>query len=348
MTSLTNEAYVGTLYADKVNYTTLNPSGGGVAPISNPMTSDLDCDGAGGPYSITNAQNITAVNVDFTTSTPAIPTGFVNNPMTEELKGGGQNFTNVNDVGCASLTATGLVSGVGITSTAGVSATTLSVSGNTTIGGALVMTGGFTANGGLTINGNETINGPATITGTLGCGALTCSSLSATAGPNTLGGATTINNVMNANGGLSVVGNYTGGGSLNMTGNAIISGSMRCNQLIMASTNLGSYAIPVDLSAATPTINITGKSKGSITCFNAASATYPVIKIETGIANASKNGSMFVSVAQLNSAAGTNQTLLKYRLEDGTPQTEINLFCTMAGATPSGNPVRVNVMYIPD
>jgi len=348
MSSLTNDAYVGTLNADTVNYTTLNPSGGGVAPITNPMTSDLNCDGAGGPYSITNANNITCVNIDFTTSVPPIPTGFVNNPMTEELKGNGQNFTNVNDIGCASLTATGLVQGVGITSTGGASATTLSVSGNTTIGGALGMSGGFTANGGMTINGNETVNGPSTITGTLQCGPLSCTSLSTTAGPNTLGGATTVSGVVNANGGISVVGNYAGGGNLALTGNGTIGDYMNCRSLIMQNTGLGTYSSPIDLSGATQTINIIGKSKGSITCYNAGSAVLPVIKVETGVTNASKNGSMFVSVAQLNSSAGTGQTMDKYRIEDGTPQTELNVYVTMVGVVPAGNPIRINVLYIPD
>tara|TARA_R110002126_G_scaffold45189_1_gene128453 strand:+ start:626 stop:1666 length:1041 start_codon:yes stop_codon:yes gene_type:complete len=346
MTSLTNDAYVGTLTADVVNYTTLNPTGGSVAPITNPMTSDLDCDGAGGPYSITNADNITCNNIDFTTSVPPIPTGFVANPMTEELKGGGQNFTNVNDIGCASLTATGLVSGVGITSTAGATATTLSVSGDTTIGGALTMTGGFTANGGIVVNGNETINGPSTTTGTLGCAGLTCAGLTATAGPNTLNGSTTINGQMNANGGIAVVGNYAGGGSIGATGNATINGNLLCGRLIMGSTNLGSFATPVDLSGATPTINITNKSKGSITCYN-ASAVYPVIKVETGITNASKSGSLIVSVSQLSST-GLPQTLTQTRIEDGTPQTELNVYITMASGTTAGNPIRVNVMYIAD
>ncbi len=256
MTSLTNDAYVGTLNADTVNYTTLNPSGGGVAPITNPMTSDLDCDGAGGPYSITNANNITCVNIDFTTSTPAIPTGFVANPMTEELKGGGQNFVNVNDIGCATLTASGLVSGAGITSTGGASTTTLSVSGDTTIGGALTMTGGFTANGGMTINGNETVNGPCTVTGTLQSGPLNCTALTTTAGPNTLGGATTVSGVINANGGISVVGNYASGGNMACTGNGTIGGYMNCRSLIMQNTGLGSYSIPIELSGPTQTINI--------------------------------------------------------------------------------------------
>jgi len=345
--SLGRDAYVGILNADTVNYTTLNPTGGGVAPITNPMTSDLDCDGAGGPYSITNADNITCVNIDFTTSNPPIPTGFVNNPMTEELEGGGQNFVNVNDIGCNSLTASGLVQGVGITSTGGVSATTLSVSGDTTIGGSLLMDGGFTANGGLTINGNETVNGPSTITGTLGVGGvLTCAGLVATTGPNSVGGSLTVSGPINANGGLAVVGNYVGGGGISATGNGSIGGYLNCNQLIMSSTNLGSYAIPIDLSGPTQTINITNRSKGSITCYS-GTATFPVIKVETGVANASKNGSLFVSVAQLNSV-GADATMDYYRVEDGTPQTELNVYVKMIASVPAGSPVRVNVMYIKD
>ena len=346
MTSLTNDAYVGTLTAEVVNYTTLNPAGGSTAPINNPMTSDLDCDGAGGPYSITNANNITCNNIDFTTSVPPIPTGFVANPMTEELLGGGQNFTNVNDIGCVSLTATGLVSSVGITSTAGVSATTLSVSGNTTIGGALTMTNGFTANGGIVVNGNENVNGPSTTTGTLGCAGLNCVGLTSTAGPNVLNGSTTINGAMNANGVLAVVGNYAGGGSLGAIGNAVINGYLLCDRLIMGSTNLGSYATPINLSGPTQTINITNKSKGSIVCYS-STAVYPVIKVETGVANASKSGSLIVSVSQLNSA-GASQTLTQTRIEDGTPQTELNVYITMFSGTTAGNPVRINVMYIAD
>ena len=346
MSSLTNDAYVGTLTAEVVNYTTLNPAGGTTAPITNPMTSDLDCDGAGGPYSITNADNITCNNINFTTSVPPIPTGFVANPMTEELQGGGQNFTNVNDIGCASLTATGLVSGVGITSTAGASATTLSVSGDTTIGGALTMNGGFTANGGIVVNGNETINGPSTTTGSLSCAGLTCVGLTSTAGPNTLNGSSTISGAMNANGGIAVVGNYAGGGDIGSTGNATINGLLKCGRLIMGSTNLGSYSTPIDLSGPTQTINITNKSKGSITCWSATAA-YPVIKVETGVANASKNGMLIVSVAHLNSG-GVGQTLDKVRITDGTPQTELSVYITMAAGTNAGNPVRVNVMYVAD
>jgi len=344
MTSLTNDAYVGTLNAEVVNYTTLNPSGGGAAPITNPMTSDLDCDGAGGPYSITNANNISCVNIDFTTSVPPIPTGFVNNPMTEELEGNGQNFTNVNDIGCDSLTASGLVSGVGITSTAGASATTLSVSGDTTIGGALTMTGGFTANGGIVVNGNETINGPSTTTGTLGCGAITCVGINSTAGPNTLAGATTITNAVNANGGISVTGNYAGGGSIGLTGNGTIGGYVSCNQLIMGSTNLGSFDFPVDMSGPTQTINITNKSKGSITCWSATAA-YPVFKVETGVANASKSGMLIVGVT---APGGTGQTLTETRITDGTPNTELSVYITMVLGTTAGNPIRINVMYVAD
>ena len=346
MASLTNDAFVGTLTAEVVNYTTLNPSGGTTAPITNPMTSDLDCDGAGGPYSITNADNITCNNIDFTTSVPPIPTGFVANPMTEELKGGGQNFTNVNDIGCVSLTATGLVSGVGITSTAGVSGTTLSVSGDTTIGGSLTMTGGFTANGGIVVNGNETINGPSTTTGTLSCAGLTCAGLTSTAGPNTLGGSTTINGAMNANGGLGVVGNYAGGGDIGATGNATINGFLLCGRLIMGSTNLGSYTTPIDLTGPSQIINITNKSKGSITCWSATAA-YPLFKVETGVANASKNGMLIVSVAQLNSG-GAAQTLNEVRITDGTPQTELWVNVIMNAATTPSNPVRINVMYVAD
>ena len=346
MTSLTNDAYVGTLNAEVVNYTTLNPTGGSVAPITNPMTSDLDCDGAGGPYSITNADNITCNNIDFTTSVPPIPTGFVANPMTEELKGGNQNFTNVNDIGCATLTATGAVSAVGITSTGGALATTLSVLGNTTIGGSLTMTGGFTANGGIVVNGNETINGPSTTTGILSCGVLTCNGLTATAGPNTLVGSTTCTDKINANGGISVVGDYAGGGSLALQGNGTIAGYLQCNQLIMGSTNLNSFANPYNMGGLTPTINITGKSKGSITCYSSTAA-YNAIDIETGVANASKNGTLIVSVSQLNSG-GASQTLTQTQIRDGTPQTKLSVFITMASSTGAANPIRVNVLYIAD
>ena len=346
MTSLTNDAYVGTLNANVVNYTTLNPTGGGVAPITNPMTSDLDCDGAGGPYSITNANNITCVNIDFTTSVPPIPTGFVANPMTEELKGGNQNFTNVNDIGCATLTATGAVSAVGITSTGGALATTLSVLGNTTIGGALTMTGGFTANGGMVINGNETVNGPSTTTGILSCGVLTCNGLTTTAGPNTLVGSTTTTDVINANGGISVVGDYAGGGSLALQGNGTVGGYVQCNQLIMGSTNLNSFANPYNMGGFTPTIDITNKSKGSITCYN-ASAAYPAILVNTGVANASKNGTLIVSVSQLTTG-GASQTLTQTQIRDETPNTNMSVFITMTTGTGAGNPIRVNVLYIED
>ena len=350
MTSLTKDAVVGTLYADTINYTNLNPAGGGGGvPISNPLTSDLDCN----DKNVTNADNITCVNIDFTTSNPPIPTGFVNNPMTEELQGNGKNFTNVNDVGCASLTASGAVTCVGVTNSGTTSTNDLSVSGNTTIGGALTANGGIVGNGGLNIVGNETVSGSATVTNNLTVGAgMTCNGgLTINSGPNNFAGSSTFTGKISANGGINVTGNYVGAGQVATVGNGTFSGYVNCNRLIMPPATQGSYTTPVDIGTTAVTLGMSGKSSGALICYNSTGTlNLPVIKIETGVTNASKNGSLMISVTQLNSVSGTPLVMEKYRLEDGTPQTEMNVYITMeaTGAPTSGNPIRINFLYIKD
>lgn len=344
MTSLTDTAYVGTLTADTINYTNLNPSGGGGGvPISNPLTADLDCNNK----NVVNGNNITCVNIDFTTSNPPIPTGFVNNPMTEELQGNNKNFVDVNDVGCVSVTASGQVSCVGVNDTGGTQTTDLAVGGNATIGGTLTSTGGITGNGGLNIVGNESVSGTGTITGDLTIGnAMTVNgSLTVNTGPNTFGGATSFTGKIDAFGGVSVGGNYVGGGEVACLGNATFGGFLNGNRLVMTPVKLG----PVDLNASLQTINITNKSKGALTAYNTAGLPgLPKFVVETGVVNAVTSGSLFVSIAQTNSG-GSNLAMLSYRTQPGASNSQLDVFINMGVNVPtSGNPIRINLLYVLD
>jgi hypothetical protein len=357
MTSLGASATVGTLKANKIFYTQLTPSGGGVAPISNPMTSDLDCNGAGGPYDITNANNITCNNINFTTSIPPIPTGFVNNPLDAELKGGGQNFTNINDIGCNSLTASGLVQCVSLTAAGPMLGAVLTVNGNTNINGALTATGGITSNGGLTVNGDTNINGAAVLTGTLGVGGqLTCNTITTNTGPNNISGGLTTNGALNAFGGISATGNIASGGSIGATGNATFGGYVRARQLQLEPAGTAGALdpnTPYDLAGATLNVVMGTKSKARVYCFYGVAGTavaLPVIKFATGIANILQNASVFVSVQQAK-VGGTSIELESYRIEQDPGATDtIDLYITMnvPAGIPNTEPIRINLLYVAD
>ncbi len=134
MTSLGKEAYVGTLTADTIKYSTLDPALTGF--VHNPLNTDLDCDNR----KITNANEITTGTLNYTTLNPPIPTGFVNNPMSVSLDGGNFNITNVNALESATLQATGAItSDLEIISSGKIEGANGLVSGNWEVGGNLTV-----------------------------------------------------------------------------------------------------------------------------------------------------------------------------------------------------------------
>ncbi len=134
MTSLGDDTFCGTLTADTINYTTLNPALTGF--VHNPLNSDLDCNNK----KLTNANEITTGTLNYTTLNPPIPTGFVNNPMSVSLDGNNLNITNVNAIESATVKTTGqITSDLEIISAGKLEGANGLVSGHWEIGGNLTV-----------------------------------------------------------------------------------------------------------------------------------------------------------------------------------------------------------------
>jgi hypothetical protein len=158
-TALGQSAIVGTLTADTINYTTLNPSITGT--VTNPLGSDLL--GAGNNIDLQGG-DLTAATINYTSLNPPLPTGTVTNPMTSPLDGGAQNILNVADVQATSGTIPTFSSTTATMTTAvitnAVVNNNIAVAG-AVVGGALTSTGTTTSGGRLTASAGLDITGGA-------------------------------------------------------------------------------------------------------------------------------------------------------------------------------------------
>ena len=158
-TALGQSAIVGTLTADTINYTTLNPSITGT--VTNPLGSDLL--GAGNNVDLQGG-DLTAATINYTSLNPPLPTGTVTNPMTSPLDGGAQNILNVADVQATSGTIPTFSStNATITNavmTSGTVNNNINVSG-AVLAGAVTSTGAVSSGGRLTASAGLDIPGGA-------------------------------------------------------------------------------------------------------------------------------------------------------------------------------------------
>jgi hypothetical protein len=370
MTSLGKSAIVDKLDCINLNAKNFNPP---LTGVLNPLASDLNCNGAGGPYSLNNIKNLKTNNITFTTINGApIGSGTLDNPLLFDLDGNGAggpySFENIGVGECATVTATGGVTCNGLDATSGTYSTTQLTTTDNSIKGAVTVTGLIKANGptqfqnGFIVNGDKTLTGSQklTVTGATECDNYTGSLLFPTTAsfppiPVTFGGL------------LSVGGDVEDSGKITDE-DLEVNGDMSATNLLMNTNDqqrailttpsielpiinaLGTQAVPLDLSSSEGgTLDLGSGGKGVVYAWSGLfGPEYPItFTVQLSQSNPLQKGKVEISSQLYQTAGVLTPALTKYFVKAVTTNTfKVTTFYDAPSSATDTH--RITVIYTPD
>lgn len=363
MSALGELAVCGTLIADTVKYTTLDPPIGGF--VNNPLTGNLDCNNK----DLVNVNALTASTLNYTTLNPPLPTGGVFTPMVQDLDGANFNLNNINQIAATSATFTGSNLGsavcAGLASSDNISTSAgkdIFCGNNLSVGGTSGFTGQINANGGLQVKSVLFATGA----GYADLGAWNLSTTGNFTGANNIN---CVGEIKTTGGDIRLTGAgkrlYSVGGidvgdtiinnGCTINTSATISGDCVAGGLVSGSTveisnpaTMGSAGSPQDLNVApTPIINMTGKSRGVAYVYN-ASTPFLVIEVETGVSQPLANGSFWIDIASYTTGSSPKNLIGKAVRANPSSATRLNIGLQIDSAANIANPIRINILYMAD
>lgn len=366
MTSLGDSAVVNKLECIDLNAKNFNPPLSGVL---NPLASDLDCNGAGGPYSLSNINNLKTDTITFTTINGApIGSGTLDNPLLFDLNGNGvggpYSFEGIGVGGCISVTATGAVGCKGIDATSGTYTTnTLTTTGEATNTGTITSTGQIIANNNCLFKNSYIINGNKTIATLNTDKSVNCDNIpsaflvfpTTTPVKNTFNGLLTIAGDLLDSGkvsdvDLNVTGNITTTGNLLLNAGDPQRAVITCEQLQLPIIDtLGTTGSPLDLSAVEGgNIDLLEGGKGVVYAFSTFGPAYSItFSVVSTITNPLENGSVQVQSQIYNGTGALTPALTSVEIQ-ATTSNKFKVSCFYDGPSQSTNAHRVSVIYTQD